>query len=185
MLWPSYRATSNTYWTHYVSINPSGTRVCISIYNTLSSCACSQPDSELAIGWQHALPTSRPPFAPGDAQFDEENYAPQIPHRLHPLHCNFVEKHDLSTPGCCPGVAGCCFADKLLCSVHTEQLPSVYLCAGRAPLSSHSPSSCEWAARAHIQDRLCCRARGSPTFRVHALSFFKCTGLSFEALLSQ
>lgn len=143
--------------------------------------ACSQSDSELGISFQQTVLT--PDFA-RDAQLDEQNYAPQILHRLHPLHCNFVEKHDLSTPGCSPGVAGCCFADKLLCSVHTEQLPSVYLCAEGAVLSSHSPSSCEWEVRAHIQDWLCCRVRKCPIFRVHVLSY-KNELTSFEALLSQ
>lgn len=89
-----------------------------------------QHNSELAISWQHTLPRADPVCSQGCSSW--QNYAPQILHRLHSLHCNFLEKHDLSTPGCCPGVSGCCFADKLLCSVHTEQLPSVYLCAERA-----------------------------------------------------
>lgn len=86
------------------------------------------------------------------------------------LHCNFLEKHDLSTLGCCPGVAGCCFADELLYSVHTEQLPSVYLCVGSSLFSSYMPSICEWEVRAHFQEALCCRRRINPTFRLHVLS---------------
>ena len=86
------------------------------------------------------------------------------------LHCNFLEKRDLSTPGCCPGVAGCCFADELLYGVHTEQLPSVYLCVGSPLFSSHMPSICEWEARAPVQEALCWRRRRNPTFKLRVLS---------------
>lgn len=84
------------------------------------------------------------------------------------LHCNFL---DLSTPGCCPGVAGCCFADELLYSVHTEQLPSVRLCAGSSLSSSHMPSICEWEVQADVQEALRCRSIRNPAcIGLHVLS---------------
>lgn len=109
--------------------------------------------SELAISWQHALPREDPVYSQGCSSWWTElcsTDSSQI--ALSPI-CNIVEKHDLSTPGCCPGVADCCFADELLSCVQTEQLPSVYLCVGSSRLSSPMPSNCEWEFQAHIHKK--------------------------------
>lgn len=42
-------------------------------------------------------------FVLRDAQVDEQNYALQFLTDCTLLHCNLLEKHDLSTPGCFPG----------------------------------------------------------------------------------
>lgn len=88
-----------------------------------------------------------------------------------PLHRNFLAKHDLSTPGCCPVVAGCCFAERLLCSVHTEQLPSAYLCGERGFLSYHLQNSFEWEGQTQMQKALFSGIlKKNPNFLLHKFS---------------
>lgn len=113
------------------------------------------------MGWQRAPPKGRSGLFSGILKLMNIIMLHRFLTDCTLLHCNFLEKRDLSTPGCHPGVAGSCFADELLYSVHTEQLPSVYLCVGSSLFSSHMPSICEWEARAHVQEVLCCRKGGN------------------------
>lgn len=101
----------------------------------------------LAIGWHHCTPKERSSLFSGMLSLMNRITLHRFLTDCTLLHCNFPEKHDLSTPGCCPGVVGCCFADELLYSVHTEQLPPVYLCDGSSLLSS-------LPCRASVNERL-------------------------------